>query len=370
MPISTQEYERRYSAVRAAMKTAGFDRLLVAGLSDDFNRGNIRYLTGSGRGGVCVFPISGKPVLLVNPNQTLSPKLPNTIEATALLDLRETAEPAKQAVAELERLDHGQKIGFVGINAIQVPVYLAVQAKFGAKLVDVNEFLRPLRDIKSAEEIEKLRSAAAVADRVYRRLREIVKPGLSEYAIYGEVKKVIYESGCEYSFDLLDAAGSHMNMAFFPTVDKLEANGTLFMEISPAFQGYYAQLPVTLPVGAYLPHVHKMVEAWHKSDERTRPFLKPGAKASDIYKMLVETIIQNGFISPLRPGHSVGLDILDFWSFTDSNPTVLKPGMVVAVHPCVMTKIGGDGVGLGYTYLITEKGAERFSQVDLASELL
>ena len=49
---------------------------------------------------------------------------------------------------------------------------------------------------------------------------------------------------------------------------------------------------------------------------------------------------------------------------------VLKPGMVVAVHPCAMVKMGGDGIGMGYTYLITENGFEKFSQIDLAKELL
>jgi Xaa-Pro aminopeptidase len=142
------------------------------------------------------------------------------------------------------------------------------------------------------------------------------------------------------------------------------------MEISPAYQGYYAQLPVTLPVGNYLPHVRQMVGSWNQADRAARKILRPGAKASEIYHVLVNTIRDQGFISPLRPGHSLGLDILDFWSFTEANHTVLKPGMVVAVHPCSMVKIGGDGVGMGYTYLITENGAERLSHVDLAKDLI
>lgn len=32
--------------------------------------------------------------------------------------------------------------------------------------------------------------------------------------------------------------------------------------------------------------------------------------------------------------------------------------------------IGGDGVGMGYTYLITDSGAEKLSKIDLAKELL
>lgn len=370
MAISQQEFERRYAAIRKEMHNQELDSLLIVGISDDFNRGNIRYITGYGRGGCCVFPPEGSPVFLVGLNQSNSPKLRTTISAYNLLDLREAARPTEQAVEELSHLDKGNKVGIVGKACISVSMHQAVKEQFGDRAVDVSELLKPLREIKSAEEIEKTRAAAAVADAVYSRLREIIRPNLNEYRIYGEAKKIIYEMGCEYSFDLLDAAGSMMNMAYFPTADTLEADGTLFMEISPAYDGYYAQLPVTLPVGNYLPHVREMVKAWNQADEAVKKILLPGTKVSDIYCQLVHTIQENGFISPLRPGHSVGLDVLDFWSITESNDTVLKPGMVIAVHPCSMVKIGGDGIGMGYTYLITDTGAERLSKVDLAQELL
>jgi hypothetical protein len=35
-----------------------------------------------------------------------------------------------------------------------------------------------------------------------------------------------------------------------------------------------------------------------------------------------------------------------------------------------MIKVGGDGVGMGYTYLITDTGADRLSKRDLAKELI
>ena len=72
----------------------------------------------------------------------------------------------------------------------------------------------------------------------------------------------------------------------------------------------------------------------------------------------------------MRPGHSLGLDILDFWSIDETNSATLKSGMVIAMHPCIKEKNGGDGVGMGYSFLITEKGAEQFSKVNLAKELI
>jgi len=370
MAISQQEYERRYKAIRELMREDGLDCLLIFGLPDDFNRGNIRYITGSGRGGCCIFPMEGSPILFTGPNQSMSPKLRRTVGAFDLLDIKEAADPVEQAKKELSRCYKGNRVGVVGMGCIPVPMYLAVKEQYGDRLVDAAGIFERLRVVKSTEEIEKTRTAAKIADSVYTMLREMIRPDLGEYEIYGAVKKAIYEMGCEYSFDLIDAAGATMNMSFYPTGDRLEANGTLFMEITPAYEGYYAQLPVTLPVGNYTPHVREMVSAWDQADKAMRKILRPETAVSEIYHVMIDTIREKGFISPYRPGHAIGLDALDFWSITESNNTVLQPGMVLAIHPSVMRKLGGDGCGMGYTYLITETGAERFSKVDLAGELL
>jgi Xaa-Pro aminopeptidase len=370
MGISSQEFQRRYREIREMMRKEQLDCLLIVGLNDDFNRGNIRYVTGLGRGGCCVFPAEGRPVLLGNPVLTNSRKLPKFMAAVDLLDLKTTAVPEMEAVAQLSYFDSGNRIGIVGKTCIPAPMYLAVAEKFGDRLVDSTGIFESLRTIKSLEEIEKMRRGALIADTVYKRLREIIRPGLGEYEIYGEVKKIIYGMGCEYSFDLIDAAGSMMNMSFVPTEDKLEPNGTLFMEITPSYDGYYCQLPVTLPVGRYSPHVKELVLTWNETDKAARKVLRPGTKVSDLYRVLVNTVRERGFISPFRPGHAIGLDVLDYWSVTESNPLVLRAGMTIAVHACVLKEMGGDGCGMGYTYLITDTGWEKLSAIDLAEELL
>jgi len=370
MSISQQEFKRRYMAIRGLMKKDKLDCLLVIGHSDDFNRGNIRYITGSGGGGCCIFPLEGAPVFLTRPYQRNSPKLRRTIGAIDLLDLRETSNPVEQAVKELSRFYQGNTVGVVGMPCISVPMYLAVKEKFQDRLVDSVALFNQLRMIKSAEEIENTRMAAAIADKAYILLREIIRPGLGEYEIYGAVKKKIYAMGCEYSFELIDAAGAMMNMSFFPTGDKLEANGTLFFEITPAYEGYYAQLPVTLPVGEYPPHVLKMVSTWDQSDKAAQKILRPGTKVSDLYHTLVNTVHENGFISPHEVGHDLGLDAHGSLTIDESNNTRLESGMILAIHASVLLEIGGDGCGMGYTYVITDNGAERLSKIDLAKDLI
>jgi Xaa-Pro aminopeptidase len=113
-----------------------------------------------------------------------------------------------------------------------------------------------------------------------------------------------------------------------------------------------------------------MVEAWHRSDQAAQALLRPGTKVSDLYAAQIKAVEDSGFISPLEAGHDLGLDAHESITVEAASPVVLQAGMVLAVHACVMQKVAGDGVGMGYTYLITENGAERFSRVNLAEELL
>lgn len=365
MAISEREYERRYKVIRQLMGKNQIDCLVVLGRADDFNRGNIRYITGSGRGGCCVFPREGRPLFFCGPGQSASPKNKKMIEALSLLDLKETEDEAKQAGIELSRLHQGHNIGVIGMSCISVPMYLSLKNLFGKKMVEANSLLEEARAVKSDEEISMIRRAAKVADIVYERLMAAISPGMSDYEVYSLVKGTIYQQSCDYSFDLIDGTGRRMNMTFFPTGEKLKADSTLFMEITPAYCGYYAQLPVTLPVGQYPPVIRKMAAAWKKADARVQPLLRPGVAVPEIYRCLIDSVKEDGFISPLRPGHAIGLDALDFWSITETSPVILKAGMTIAVHPSIMTKIGGDACGLGYTYLITEKEPMRFSKVEL-----
>lgn len=365
MAISEKEFSRRYKAIRTLMEQDGIDCLVVAGRSDYFGRGNVRYVTGLGLGGYAVFPLSGKPVYFLSKIQVASPKHRRAAPVDDLIDLKEIVDPVRQIAGEIGRFDGGGRIGVVGIGEIQVPVYLALKELLGGRLVDATSIFARLRPVKSDEEIEKMRVAASIADRVCMQLRQTIRPGLTDYEVYGSVKKAIYEMGSDYSMELIDAEGAKMNMAWGPSGDRLEEKGTLFLEITPAFDGYYAQLPVTLPVGRPAPVVGEMQRVWAAMMQAARDLLRPGFRVCDAHKKAVDIIEQGGFISPLPAGHAIGLDAVDFWQVNEHNETLLEPGMTIAFHPCILTQPGGDGLGMGYTFLVTETGPENLSRLDL-----
>ncbi|MBI5443821.1 MAG: aminopeptidase P family protein [Deltaproteobacteria bacterium] len=366
MGISRQEFMRRHDAVRRMMKEEQVDCLVIAGRSDYFARGNVRYVTHLPFGGYVLFPAEGKPIYFLSTNQISSPKHDKAGPVRELVEFKELKDPVAQLLSEVRGFEGGRKIGLVGLASLMpVPVYLALKDAYGNRLMDASHLFDALRSVKSGEEIARMRAAASVADEVCLMLRDMVRPGLSDYEIYGEVKKAIYARQCEYSMELIDAAGSTMNMAWSPSGDRLEENGTLFLEITPAYDGSYAQLPVSLPVGRYSPSVAKKVDVWAEAMDAATGLLRPDTVVADIHRQVVNVIERRGLLSPYPLGHTIGLDVMDSWTIHAGNQTVLRPGMTLAFHPSVLSEPGGEGIGMGYTYLVTEEGAEKLSSIDL-----
>jgi Xaa-Pro aminopeptidase len=365
MAISLKERDRRYKAIRELMIKGKLDALLVVGRGDCFSRGNIRYITNQGiiaGEQYCIFGLEGAPIYML-PGK--GPVVARLRKAAWNLDLREAPKLAEQIIEDLSRLDKGNKIGIIGMGEISVPIYLEVQKKFGDRLVNAVGIFEQLRLIKSAEEIEKVRMAASIADKVFTTLKDIVKPGVIDYEIYGEVRKIIHQMGCEYSFELISAEDANMNLSS-PTGDRLKENGTLAVEISPSYEGYYAQLPVTIPAREYPPRLRKLIPIWKEAIAAAVDVMRPGKKVSDVHLAIEKVVRSHGCFSPWRHGHALGLDLIDFWSITDTNPTVLKSGMTLVLHPDIFEpEFEGVGPCAGYTYVITDKGAENLSKVDI-----
>lgn len=370
MAISSQEFERRHQGIRDAMKKEGIDALVISGRDEIFSRGHIRYVADFGASGYIVFPLEGKPIYHVHPVYAASPKTGRGFALRDYVDIRTHVDgaygrdPAANVLSALAEYDGDGRIGLVGPNDIGIAVYKAVNERYGDRLVDATHILRNERLVKSEEMLASMWTSAQIADEVGTMLIEMARPGVTDYEIYGAVKKHIYDRGCEYSFEVIDAEGAAFNFTGYPLGGTLEDGGTLFMEVTPAYNGVFAQLPFSLLIGSPGRDLLAMKDAWKAGFERGEAMLRPGTRVGDLSKAMKETINGLGYATPYAQGHAIGLDVVDGWPIGDAIDVVLEPGMTMALHPCATVSPGGDGYTSGYTYVITEDGAERLSSHD------
>lgn len=367
--IPVSELKERIGKIREQMRLRDIDVIIVAGLQDIFNRGHLRYVSNLGGGGMLVLPLEGRLTHFIHPALAESPKIDKLGPIREFIDVRPFGDGAyglkNDSVGLVQSMNVSGKIAYVGASAIGIPVHQAMLDAFGAdRLVDASEIFWALRAIKSDNEIALMRRSAAIADDCYDMLTDLVRPGVSDYTVYGAAKNFVYANESPYSLEVIDAEGSFMNFDRNPTGDVLEAGGTLFMEVTPAFGGYYAQLPFAMPVTELSPSMKRLAAAWAEGYALGESMLRPGVLVSDISRALRRRIAEHGGMNPFSHGHAIGLDVADGWVLGDSTEVELQPGMTLVMHPASLSRIGGEGFTAGYTYLITTDGAERLSRHD------
>ena len=177
MKIPTQEYFDRIAKFQANMKKAGLDACLVHGTESDF--ANVRYLTEYWptfeQAGVFV-PATGKPILLIGPESEKYARGRSVIpDVMLMLNYRESAEPDYPGIAlstfdAVAKAAMGKKklkkLGLVGTAVMTKPTLDALAAQLpGVELVPADPVFRPLRWIKSENELNCHRKAFKVAER-------------------------------------------------------------------------------------------------------------------------------------------------------------------------------------------------------------
>lgn len=367
MGLSLKERDRRYAAIRKLMEKENLDCLVCVSRDTYTGRGYTRYLSNHGNNfgeQIVMFPIEGEPSILASTIR--GPAIERAGWVHNFIPHADSFERAKQTKQELARLDRGNKIGIAGLTLnITVPVYLAVQEQCPNRVVDAGWILDQVRAVKSQEEIERMRISASIADKAFAAVRDMLRPGVSDYEVYAEAKSIIHKMGCEYSMELV---AIHADQVGYPWGDVMNSSDRLLFEFTPAYEGYYTQLLANMPVGEYKPEVRKVIPIWEEVFAIGVDNLRPGKKVSEVHRAVSTAIRERGGAHiGHRFGHSLGLDAIDSWEIVPGENTELKSGMTLTFHPQVFLGHGSVSFLGGYTYLITDTGVEKLNAVNFVS---
>jgi Xaa-Pro aminopeptidase len=365
MPLSLEERDRRYRLVRAEMEARGVDVLLVVGRDGSGERGQHRYLAGYGIVAAfahyVVFPREEREPIFFSGS---SPAANIGLANGWVQDLRVDRKPMDEIVAEVGR-NLGE--GTIGITStIPIPIYRALAAAHGdERIVDALGCLRGPRLLKSDEELECVRRSAAVADEAFAAVRDAVRPGVTDFEVYGELRRLLHAGGCEYSMDIIDAGDG--TAAGGPRGATIGAGSLVQIELTPAIDGYYTQLrvPFSSQGDRWPADWEPLLAAWESGYAAARESIRPGVTASELYAAAAEGVTRSGLEARRRAGHALGLEVDEFVSIDPEDHTVLEPRMVLVVH----VPVRGNDLQLmvGGTFVITDDGHEELNDLSVLS---
>jgi len=97
--------------------------------------------------------------------------------------------------------------------------------------------------------------------------------------------------------------------------------------------------------------------------KRAAAKLKPGNTGGDVMRAINDALKGSTFTGALRgSGHGVGLDIIERPYVSLDDETVLKPGMVIAVHP-VFSPHPEAFEAVGDMFVVTEDKPRKLSKI-------
>jgi Xaa-Pro dipeptidase len=362
--FSEAEMARRHDALAAAMAERDVGHALVYGA----NR------AGSAIGWLTRWPVTREALVLVTPGEpdlllvNFYNHVPNAERIATEADVRWASErPIETAIEELRRRGAaGARVGVIGPLGYRPHRALG---DFASAVVAMDDAYMRLRLLKSEEELEWARAAAALTDAGVAALRDGAAPGVDERELGNLVERAYVGRGGTTHIHYLAAtpmdAPCQSVPAQFPAARALRAGDALTCEVSASFWDYTGQLLRTFAVAAepspLYRELHDVADAVFDS---LFELLRPGVTAAE----LVEASA-----SIEEAGHTIRDDLVHGFvggylppvlgaarrSPAQAPDFTFEAGMTVVVQPNVVTLDETAGVQTGELVLVTAGGAER-----------
>ena len=222
--------------------------------------------------------------------------------------------------------------------------------------------LEPLRQIKDAVELEKIRRACAIADRAFEETLNYIRAGVSEIEIAARLEFLMRQYGSERAaFETIVASGLNGSYPHARASTKVIADGEFVtMDFGAVFDGYHSDMTRTVMIGRATEDQRRIYEAVLDAQLLGLKEIRAGVsgryvdkKARDVLKAAgLEKYFTHGL------GHGVGLEIHEEPRLSRlSTCKELKPNMIVTDEPGVYI-VGFGGVRIEDTVLVTSDGAE------------
>lgn len=253
-------------------------------------------------------------------------------------------------------------------NALTVRIQQELNHAVGEALdlMAIDGWLEPLRMVKTAEEVAKLRANFALTDIGHAAARAATQVGQREIDVWATIHGAIQEAAGQRVPLGNDCVVGYRqnNIGGWPLELEIHPNDSLIVDLSTILHGYWSDSCATYyasePTAEQIKR-HKMLE---EALDFAISLVKPGAVARDIDQQVRAFISQRGYpVYPHHTGHGVGITGHEGPRIVPYCEDVLAEGMVIMLEPGTYEP-GVGGARLEDALLVTADGAEILTKHD------
>ena len=352
-PISDQELERRWSAVRAGMRERGIDALIMQN-TNDWLGGYVKWFTDvpayNGYPRSVIFPAADLMAVVemgprgesrrLDGKDKVNRGVGELFTTNAFTSIVYTDDYQGEIVArELKRRGY-RTIGTLAAGHMPYAFMRRIENELAgqAKFVDASDFVDRIKAIKSPEEIALARQAALMQDEIFSRVLNQVKPGMRDTEITALTQYEGRLLGSEQGLFLANSAPLGQRAGFADrnvqgrTLRAGEHFSLLIENSGPG--GFYCEIGRTVVLGKASNELTDGFEAMKEAQTATLALMKPGASCNAIAGAHDAFMRKRGLPAELRLYcHGQGYDLVERPLVRADETMVIEKDMNFAVHP-------------------------------------
>jgi Xaa-Pro aminopeptidase len=341
---------QRLKAVRVLMTTLRLQSILVTELA------HIRYFTGfSGSSGLCLITPTRQFFIT---DRRYESQAPQEVNGFNIIIAKQNLFPL---LAERKLIPTKSRIGFESQHISVADMKSLKKLLPGRHFVPATSILENVTAIKDKKEIELIRSAAGISNKVFNKLLTLVRAGVRECDIAAEISYWHRKYGAECdAFDPIVASGERGALPHARASEKIIRSGEMVViDFGCRYCGYNSDITRTLAVGNPSAEMKKAYQIVLDAQKKAIDAVRSGVTACSIDAIARKYIQKNGygryFIHSL--GHGLGIHVHDPLRISAISTAVLQTGNVVTIEPGIYIP-GCGGVRIEDDIVVCESGSD------------
>jgi len=284
----------------------------------------------------------------------LSKELPN------IADMLGTKKIGFESV-RMSYMQYSKMVGELKSSGIQV------------ELVPAEDTVENLRLKKDETEIDTLKKALLIAESVFKHIKSIIKPGMTENQLAWAMEKEMREAGAQsLSFPTIVASGPNSALPHaIPSGRKIRGGEPILFDWGAKLDGYCSDISRTVIIGPPDETFKKVFSTVHDAQQMATDAVKPGISSKAVDKIARDHIEKSGFKGKFGHGlgHGTGLSVHEHPRLSPLKETTLETGMVFTVEPGIYIP-GWGGIRLENMVVVRDDGVEVLNKIDPADFLI
>ena len=283
------------------------------------------------------------------------------LQAARAVEQAETVQTKRNVIAELAETLTG-RVGFEA-TAVSYANYELLK-KGTLEPVATYGVIEQLRAVKDPGELDALRRACAITDRVFERLTEVPFIGRTERDVAWDLVQLFHAEGGEgLAFESIVGSGPTGSRPHARAGERtIGASELVVIDTGTTIDGYASDYTRTFATGPLDGEAKEVYETVLRAQQAALDGIRAGLSGVDADALARRVIDDSPFTGAMGHGlgHGLGLDVHENPRLSTESTDVLEPGNVVTVEPGIYLD-GKFGVRIEDDVVVIEDGIENLT---------